>query len=758
VHALVRKARRFQGIRSERGLGAACSDAAQGLGASALYRLLIAGRAFHMVPDSLWMRCTGDPALAGYVPESERLPATDYLPLPPTPPAHVAPLPDTVTVVLPVYRGVAETRACIDSVLAAHNETRLRLLVVDDAAPEPALRKYLASLEGVARVRVLSNERNLGFVGSVARGMAAAADDVVLLNSDTLVTDGWLDDLGAHASSAEWIGTVTPFSNNATICSYPDIRTRSALPPGETLAQVAAAFRSANRGRSVEIPTAVGFCMWISRRCLEDVGGFDVAAFGMGYGEENDFCLRAATRGWKHLLAADVFVWHAGEVSFGPQAAAEREAGMAVLKARYPEYLDTVASWVRRDPARAFRAAATAVRFRDQDRAVLLHITHDLGGGTERHVRDIAGRFAGDVRSLVLRPLGGRLVSLTSLDEWEGIDLLFAAGEDDAFLADLLAAFGVDRVHIHHLMHMTADVRRLVERLGAPFDFTVHDYFTICPRTRLMMPGAGYCGGPQAGRCRRCLADGHPFGARDIGVWQSGFAWLYAGAERVICPSGDVAARVAAAYPDARIVVVPHSALDGAVWPAPRPAPLGGDEALRVAVLGTLSTDKGAATVFDCVTAAARRGLPIEITLIGSPAAERPALVPPPGLRVTGAYQAADLPGLLRDIAPHIVWFPSRAPETYSYTLSEALQAALPVLVPDLGSFPERVAGRSWSWIAPLDPSVEDVLAIFVRIREDVLSAQAAVAPMTPGAGVAITDFYDGAYADSLHAARRGGA
>jgi GT2 family glycosyltransferase len=94
--------------------------------------------------------------------------------------------------------------------------------------------------------------------------------------------------------------------------------------------KIDATFRSVNHGRFVEIPTAVGFCMYIRRGCLQETGFFDVQSFGLGYGEENDFCMRAAQNGWKHKLACDVFVYHVGSVSFGG-AVSQRQSAMRVL-------------------------------------------------------------------------------------------------------------------------------------------------------------------------------------------------------------------------------------------------------------------------------------------------------------------------------------------------------------------------------------------------------------------------------------------
>ncbi len=165
---------------------------------------------------------------------------------------------------------------------------------------------------------MLENEHNLGFVATVNRGMALSdAHDVLLLNSDTEVANDWLDRLRAAAYSDARVASVTPFSNNATICSYPRFCEPNELPPGWDTARLDALFAATNAGQVVDVPTGVGFCMYIRRDSLDAVGLFDVENFGKGYGEENDFCRRAAAAGWRNLHALDTFVLHTGGVSFG---------------------------------------------------------------------------------------------------------------------------------------------------------------------------------------------------------------------------------------------------------------------------------------------------------------------------------------------------------------------------------------------------------------------------------------------------------
>ncbi|MCL4690163.1 MAG: glycosyltransferase, partial [Burkholderiales bacterium] len=270
-----------------------------------------------------------------------------------------------IDVIIPAYRGLAQSRRCLESVLAAPVRAAHEVVVVDDASPEPALSAWLRELAAAGRITLLAHGDNRGFVASVNEGMRLhPGRDVVLLNSDTEVAGDWLDRLAACAAREPRAGTVTPFSTNATIASYPRFCVANALPPGETVATLDAAFARANAGRSADLPTAVGFCMFISRACLDATGPFDEAAFGRGYGEEVDFCLRAAKDGWRHLLAADVFVFHEGEVSFGQGAAGIREAAQRVIDARHPEFQPRLADFLAREPVRPLRRAADLERLR----------------------------------------------------------------------------------------------------------------------------------------------------------------------------------------------------------------------------------------------------------------------------------------------------------------------------------------------------------------------------------------------------------
>jgi GT2 family glycosyltransferase/2-polyprenyl-3-methyl-5-hydroxy-6-metoxy-1,4-benzoquinol methylase len=289
--------------------------------------------------------------------------SADYLALRDTlasaPPAPEA---GAVEVIVPVYGGLDHVRRCLTSVLGTVSRLRWHLTVIDDASPEPELGAWLRQLAALhPDVTVLTQARNRGFVATVNLGMRLAGRrDVVLLNSDTEVAGDWLDRLHRAAYSDTRIGTVTPFSNNATICSFPRFCEANELPAGYRTATLHRLFADAHDGQTIDIPTAVGFCMFIRRTCLDETGDFDVETFGAGYGEENDFCLRASARGWRHVHALDTFVYHAGGMSFNDRQQALQASALAAMRRLHPGYEDLVREFVARDPARPFREAVQA--------------------------------------------------------------------------------------------------------------------------------------------------------------------------------------------------------------------------------------------------------------------------------------------------------------------------------------------------------------------------------------------------------------
>jgi len=271
-----------------------------------------------------------------------------------------------VSIVVPVYRELALVRACIESVKASLplNRTPARIVVVDDCSPEPALSAWLDKQAAAGSITLMRNACNLGFIETTNRGMRAFSDhDVVLLNADTQVHGDWIDRLAQALYATGDVASVTPWTNNGEISSFPVMGQAAPAPDMRELAlldQIAAKVRAAPGGADIELPSCCGFTMLIRRSVLDAIGMLDGTALIRGYGEEVDWCMRARVAGWRHLQATGVFVTHEGTVSFRAEKTLRVAQNRGQLVARYPSYYQEFSTFHRDDPLANARAALRA--------------------------------------------------------------------------------------------------------------------------------------------------------------------------------------------------------------------------------------------------------------------------------------------------------------------------------------------------------------------------------------------------------------
>ncbi|WP_322020974.1 MULTISPECIES: glycosyltransferase [unclassified Burkholderia] len=245
-----------------------------------------------------------------------------------------------VTVIVPVYNALNESIACIESVIANTDPQHTRLLVIDDGSPDQQVFPALSKFDGVGNVTVVRNERNIGYTKTVNRGLKlAGTDDVVLLNSDTVVTSNWLLGLRIAAYGPDSVGTVTAMSDNAGAFSFPVPGRANPKPDSMSYDEYASVVLSGSTPKDpIELPTGNGFCMYIKRELVDKIGAFDEEAFPRGYGEENDFCMRGLKAGYKNLLSPWSFVFHVRTASFKGEKAKLVAEGNAALEKLHPDY------------------------------------------------------------------------------------------------------------------------------------------------------------------------------------------------------------------------------------------------------------------------------------------------------------------------------------------------------------------------------------------------------------------------------------
>ena len=615
---------------------------------------------------------------------------------------------DTADVVIPVYNALEDLRVCVSSVLA-HLRPDVRVVLIDDASPDPAIAIYFAELARLShpQLLLLRNEHNLGFTGTANRGMQLSRADVVLLNSDTIVTAGWLDALLHCAATDPTIGTITPFSNNAEICSFPRFCQDNPWIADSDAEPIRAALAAAAVPTYPDLPTGVGFCLFVRRAMLDQIGIFD-PAFGLGYGEENDLCLRAARAGWRNVLADNAFVVHTGGRSFAGQKAELGPRNTALLVERHPHYLDMVHSYIAADPVRPLREAAAArLAVHAAPGRGVLHVVHHHGGGTETHVRALIAAS---------RDRWRHYLAIAVDDFWQveehrpdGTVVTFEFVRRDhelwrEFLGGICATFDIALIHLHNISACRGGILTALADFPVPFGYTVHDLNFACPTITFLAADGMYCGGvTDVATCSRCLAAQPWFPDADIEKWRRDHHALLRRAVFRIAPSRWAADMLVHYFPDCPAEVISHGVPEAVPEQAPGAVAtiaLPDDDVPTVAVLGAIGPDKGSRRLERLVALARARGAWVRFVLIGyMDVLHGPWQADDAVFTVHGRYDPEQLPALLTQYRVALVLYPSAGPETFSYTLSEAWAAGLPVLVPPIGALEERVRGSGAGWV-----------------------------------------------------------
>jgi len=217
----------------------------------------------------------------------------------------------TYDIIIPVYGALFYLRQCINSVLE-NTKHPYNLVIVDDGN-SPIIKEYLRTIKSA---RIVTNGKTSGWLESCNIGIENTENDVVLLNSDTLVTEGWLEKMDRCAYSDSRIGMVNPLSNNALFLSLPYPSVFNIIPAGFTVESFATLVSELSERQYPCMPTILGFCLLVKREIFNRIGLFVDEKSDLGYGEGNNFYMRAEREGYKGVCCDDAFVYHYGRKSF----------------------------------------------------------------------------------------------------------------------------------------------------------------------------------------------------------------------------------------------------------------------------------------------------------------------------------------------------------------------------------------------------------------------------------------------------------
>ncbi len=622
-----------------------------------------------------------------------------------------------ITIVVPVYNAPKDLEVCLDRLLRWTPEYA-KILIIDDKSPDPQIRLILSRYVNNSRITILSNEINIGFTRTSNRGIeVAGSDDVILLNSDARVTPGWLEGILMAAASSPRVATVTPMSDRAGAFSAPKIGNDNDLPAGVDEISFSKAFRRTSVGVYPIVPTGNGFCLFIRRACIDEIGNLDAVAFPRGYGEENDFCMRALHAGWKHIIDDRTYVFHDRSKSFGDSKNSLLEQGAAVLKQRYPEYKTAISVFGASEKIRIARFNGYIAQQRVLNKNITLprvmFVISTTTGGTPQTNKDLIAGVQGSIDAWLLR-CDRKLIELSHLVDGEFKVIRshrlqtainptshFSA-EYDAVVFSWIFEFDIDLVHIRHLAWHSLSLPSLAKKLGRKTITSFHDYYALSPTIKLIDDEGVYLGDnftAEGNVDREALwhVDSMPLPTGVwLETWRRKFTKSLCESDAFVTTSPHARALILEKLPGLdgdKFFVIPHGRDFKDFRNVAKLARK--DEPIRILVPGNINTAKGLDVIHKLLQIDTEAKL--EFHILGG--VQDRLGRSHPRLINHGRYAREAFSSKAADIDAHLGAVFSIWDETYCHTLTELWSAGIPSIVFDFPTLAGRVNDSGCGWV-----------------------------------------------------------
>jgi GT2 family glycosyltransferase/glycosyltransferase involved in cell wall biosynthesis/tetratricopeptide (TPR) repeat protein len=614
------------------------------------------------------------------------------------------------TIIVPIYNAHDEVRACIESVVR-ETSSNARLLLINDASTDERIPSLLKWASTYSNVHIINNENNLGYTKTINLGIKwAGNDDIILLNSDTIVGLRWLQNLQIAAYHDIDIATVTAMSDNAGAFSVPTMGRANELPKWLTFGELTRAIAHNCENVYPDVPTGNGFCLYIRRAVFDRIGLFDEVTFPRGYGEENDFCMRALAAGWRHIIDDRTLVRHVRSASFKGEKTALYEAGGKAILERYPAYKSFTQTFSTSSNLQEVRYKIRKLieKGSNLQKRVLprvLYVISTQTGGTPQTNEDLMNGLSDRYHPFLLQCNSKEITlydcSSQSPTICEQIKLnapikpeSYRSREYDEIVSSILVRYGIELLHIRHIAWHSLSLPRLAKHINIPVVFSFHDFYTICPTVNLLDENSVFCGG-------RCTAGE---GECNVGVWnnklpklkhhfiktwQEMMADMFQYVDAFVTTSDSAKNQIEEIYPNLKnspFSIIPHGrdfpqlSANTAIYEQF----LHPSQPLRILFPGNVGTSKGSELIAQIQALDVEKR--IEFHFLG----KIDPILASVG-KHHGTYKRNEYHKWIQKIQPHYVGIFSIWPETYCHTLTESWASGVPVIAIDKGAVGDRI-------------------------------------------------------------------
>lgn len=590
------------------------------------------------------------------------------------------------------------------------------------------LKKTVASLGADHNIYVIGDFDVPGTQKLTGKNVLCAINDIVehskenflIVAAGIQLMPSEIERLEACAYAEEHIASATPLNGDRDLLI--PLEYQKLAMPRDMIAQ------KYYLGENKKAIAGGAWCVFIKRSIFLENGGFNIEHFTTIASGLYSFYFETVRQGKIHAICCNVMAGIAGDKVEVDNSEQQKVAEY------YPHENYQMGMMPLHENIQKQREALVSLACLENGKKNVLFVLHvDFKdgtdcpiGGTQFHVRDIVLGIP-EINSFVLACNNGRMYLTAYIDGMIRLEMEYFLGAaarpamitDDNYqrtYEEIFDIFHFDIVHIHHLKNHTFDLLDSIYKRNIPTIYSAHDYYVICPTLNLIDAEEMYCQGKyEQSKCNACLKKRLDMSGFSLETWQKRTQRMLEYCKSIVTPSKSVA-NILVEHFDVKdkIVVIPH----GSPQYKRVSIPTYDLSVFRVAFLGGIAKHKGSDLIYDVIVH--NHDKRIQWYSMGTVQDNRfMELVTRDDVINLGQYQSENVYDLLETNQINLVCILSVCPETFCFTLSEAWQCNIPVVVTDIGALGTRVAENGAGIAVPLDNAIDGVLKAIEKIAGD---------------------------------------
>jgi len=600
----------------------------------------------------------------------------------------------TIDIIIPVYNDFKKLERLLESIKKTN--CSYNIYIVDDCSTDKEILPLLQELESNnSNITLIRNKKKLGFVRSVNIAIEQSKNDVVIVNTDVVLPDYWLERIIEPLVYHDEIATATPFTNNGNICSFPNFCESNDLYMEKCLDDIDLAF-SKIHPRFTIIPTGVIFCMAMKRSVIDKIGGFDEENFNNKYYAETDWCQRAIKAGYINVIVENLFVWHKPKTNpLSSESKSLLTTGKKKLLEIHPKYDEDNDYYYRSNPHKHIRNYIKWELLKKDQLKYYIAFNHDWGGGADMYLTNKFDQL--NSKGIGTLSIKYNIVNGLFLEHYyktTTTSLYFKTFTD---IDDYIKNLSVHKIIINELVtfrnikETQKFILKLKQKHSCETLYLVHDFYCICPSVNLLDSNNKHCWFPKKRQCNNC----HTFNSNNnafvqwngsISSWRTMWKKFLSNCDEIRVFSNNSKKYLNYYYKKLSITVVPHK-----INYINHICETKKDDIITIAFIGNLTYSKGGDIVCEMSDIIKKKQINARIIVVGHNLQKYQCK----NVEFYGSYDRENLGKILEEYNTDIITITSIWPETFSYTTEEAMALNLPVACLNIGAPSERVINYS---------------------------------------------------------------